>query len=98
MFLREVVDTYSDNAKKFAELVGLGVVELLTQGAKNVLDLGEGDLAGAVLVEDLGWKRSKRNKLIGLGSYRFPFSIWTFNSLFFQKNTHTEYSRAFSKK
>merc|ERR1719259_280529 len=42
-----------DNAEKVAELVGFGVVELLTQGAENVLDLGKGDLAAAVLVEDL---------------------------------------------
>ena len=46
-------ETYSDDAEEVAELVGLGVVELLTQGAEDVLDLGEGDFAAAVLVEDL---------------------------------------------
>ena len=48
------MDTYGDNAEKVAELVGFGIVELLAQGAENVLDLGKGDLAAAVLVEDLG--------------------------------------------
>ena len=30
------------------------MLELLSEGAENVLDLGKGDLAGTLLVEDLG--------------------------------------------
>merc|ERR1711872_235875 len=42
-----------NKAEKIAELVGLITLELLAQGREDVLDLGEGDFAGAVLVEDL---------------------------------------------
>merc|ERR1711990_1009221 len=39
--------------EKLAKHDGFGVLELLAQGAEDVLDLWEGDFAGALLVEDL---------------------------------------------
>ena len=45
--------TYSDDAEEIAELGGLVLLELLTERAENVLDLSEGHLAAALLVEDL---------------------------------------------
>jgi len=42
-----------NKAEKSAELVSLITLKLLAQGHEDVLNLGEGDFAGAVLVEDL---------------------------------------------
>merc|ERR1711872_152590 len=49
----DVVLLISDDAEEFAELGGFGVLELLAERAEDVLDLGERDLAGTLLVEDL---------------------------------------------
>jgi len=53
LHVADVVLLISDNAEELAELGGLVLLELLAEGAENVLDLGEGDLAGTLLVEDL---------------------------------------------
>ena len=46
-------NTYGNKAEEGAELVSLVRLELLAQRGEDVLDLGKGDFAGAVLVEDL---------------------------------------------
>jgi len=53
LHVADVVLLISDNAEELAELGGLVLLELLAEGAENVLDLGEGDLARTLLVEDL---------------------------------------------
>merc|ERR1719193_2734602 len=51
--VRDHVLFIGNKAEKSAEFVRLITLELLAQGHEDVLDLGEGDFAGAVLVEDL---------------------------------------------
>ena len=53
LHVSDVVVLIGDDSEKNAELVGIVVLELLSQGAEDVLDLGQGDLAATVLVEDL---------------------------------------------
>merc|ERR1719167_2157940 len=56
LHVADIVFLIGDDAEEVAELVGFGVVELLTQGAEDVLDLGKGDLAraGALALAALG--------------------------------------------
>jgi len=53
LHVADVIFLIGDNAEKRAELGSLVLLELLSEGAENVLDLGKGDLAGTLLVEDL---------------------------------------------